>query len=708
MDSEVLLTGPLERARLVRHLEEQVSTHALTVIAAGPAWGKTTLLDQWGARQGERVLRVAFEPGSPPAEVWRRALGLAGTSDPASPADWRSVPQALAHREPPWVIVLEDLDHVRDAELVSDVVHLAAETPAHLRLIVTSRSHRGLPLAGLRARGRVATIRPHRLRFDPAEADAVVRSHGLDPDRGPAADHMPRLRGWPGLYALLATVSVDDGVTAPRLTGQHRYVLDWVGSEILPGLDPPAREFLLDTAVLDRICVSLADAVTGRADALTTLDSLDRDNELLEPQDKHGIWWSIPPVLRESLERLALLEGRDVRGAHRRAADWLLRHRLREQAISHLIACEDWPRACAEILDGYWTAISDGRIGTVLSWFARIPSHVMDGDARLFIALASALLLSDRLDDVETMLRRASAAPVDGPFSDGLPSREAGLALGEATVSLMRGDLGRARDSALTARSLMTPEQAVQYANVVVVIAGAAFYETRAQDARLLLRRAVSLAESASSPVAGAAAAALIARMYAETGDLGVAAEHCLRAERLMSRSRAAAPSARRMLLMARATLAHRRGLLHEAAAAYEKVHTLSIAAGDRLSAVDAAVCRAVVELHRSDRASATSWLERSEQEFESCPDPGVRLTDLVARTRRLAAGEPSARPSGLTVRQESVMHLVEAGMTDAQIALRLSISERTVHAHLRAIYSKLGVRSRSTAVDAYRLLTTA
>jgi DNA-binding NarL/FixJ family response regulator len=37
-------------------------------------------------------------------------------------------------------------------------------------------------------------------------------------------------------------------------------------------------------------------------------------------------------------------------------------------------------------------------------------------------------------------------------------------------------------------------------------------------------------------------------------------------------------------------------------------------------------------------------------------------------------------------------------GLTDAQIAGRLVISPRTVHAHLRAIYSKLDVTTRSAA----------
>jgi DNA-binding CsgD family transcriptional regulator len=49
-----------------------------------------------------------------------------------------------------------------------------------------------------------------------------------------------------------------------------------------------------------------------------------------------------------------------------------------------------------------------------------------------------------------------------------------------------------------------------------------------------------------------------------------------------------------------------------------------------------------------------------------------------------------------LTAREREVAALVAEGLTDRQIASRLVISERTVHAHLRNIYPKTGVRNRA------------
>ena len=54
--------------------------------------------------------------------------------------------------------------------------------------------------------------------------------------------------------------------------------------------------------------------------------------------------------------------------------------------------------------------------------------------------------------------------------------------------------------------------------------------------------------------------------------------------------------------------------------------------------------------------------------------------------------------PDGLTAREVEVLRLLAQGLTDAQIAEQLVLSLHTVHAHLRTIYSKLGVTSRSAA----------
>lgn len=54
--------------------------------------------------------------------------------------------------------------------------------------------------------------------------------------------------------------------------------------------------------------------------------------------------------------------------------------------------------------------------------------------------------------------------------------------------------------------------------------------------------------------------------------------------------------------------------------------------------------------------------------------------------------------PAGLTAREVEVLRLVAGGLTDIQVAEKLVLSPRTVHAHISSIYNKLNITSRSAA----------
>jgi DNA-binding NarL/FixJ family response regulator len=56
------------------------------------------------------------------------------------------------------------------------------------------------------------------------------------------------------------------------------------------------------------------------------------------------------------------------------------------------------------------------------------------------------------------------------------------------------------------------------------------------------------------------------------------------------------------------------------------------------------------------------------------------------------------SRQMGLTDRELDVLRLLTSGLGNSEIAERLMISRRTVHAHLRSIFTKLGVTTRAAA----------
>lgn len=77
------------------------------------------------------------------------------------------------------------------------------------------------------------------------------------------------------------------------------------------------------------------------------------------------------------------------------------------------------------------------------------------------------------------------------------------------------------------------------------------------------------------------------------------------------------------------------------------------------------------------------------------------RTTQLAYKCLADLRCELKAGSSGLSPREIEVLRLIAAGLADVDIAARLGVSPRTIHAHLRSIYRKLDVTSRTAAVRA-------
>lgn len=97
-------------------------------------------------------------------------------------------------------------------------------------------------------------------------------------------------------------------------------------------------------------------------------------------------------------------------------------------------------------------------------------------------------------------------------------------------------------------------------------------------------------------------------------------------------------------------------------------------------------------------KVGAHAWTTAHDSCRRLHPDQAHQLVqDELADLRK----ELVERAAGLSSREIEVLRLVAAGLTDREIAKQLVVSPRTVHAHLRSSYQKLGVTSRTAAVHA-------
>jgi DNA-binding CsgD family transcriptional regulator len=97
---------------------------------------------------------------------------------------------------------------------------------------------------------------------------------------------------------------------------------------------------------------------------------------------------------------------------------------------------------------------------------------------------------------------------------------------------------------------------------------------------------------------------------------------------------------------------------------------------------------------HRWHRVSGRSRL-RSRWSTLGRLDPAPRA---VAPLPPAEGSRTRGNLDGLTDREVGVLRVVAEGLSNAQVAGRLHLSEHTVAAHLRSIFRKIGVPSRSAA----------
>ena len=294
-----------------------------------------------------------------------------------------------------------------------------------------------------------APARPWRAPGDPGrgpplledEADELLRSASVELPPGDVAELAERTEGWAAALRL-AAVSLrgrpDQAELVHRFGASHRFVLDYVVEEVLAGLPTGTQEFLLRTSILDRLCGSLCDAVTGQAEGQARLEELERANLLIVPLDDERRWYRYHALFAEVLRaRLAMLHPGDVPDLHARAAAW---HEARgddDEAISHVLQSGDLAHACVLVAEASLRHLNAGELSTVRRWLDALPPESVRSDPQLSVSYAWCLALAgetdgvaDRLADAERALAAGHARRSDRRRRDPHPARPAALAVG--------------------------------------------------------------------------------------------------------------------------------------------------------------------------------------------------------------------------------------------------------------------------------------
>jgi DNA-binding NarL/FixJ family response regulator len=134
------------------------------------------------------------------------------------------------------------------------------------------------------------------------------------------------------------------------------------------------------------------------------------------------------------------------------------------------------------------------------------------------------------------------------------------------------------------------------------------------------------------------------------------------------------------------------------------KVVVLTTYADDR-SVLDALRAGALGYLTKDAGAAEIQQALHRVAGGQAALDPAVQLHLVEAIADGPPSGSaPGSLPDSLTPREAEVLTLVAAGLSNAEIAERLVVSEATVKSHVNHMLAKIGARDRAQAVGyAYR-----
>jgi LuxR family maltose regulon positive regulatory protein len=554
----------------------------------------------------------------------------------------------------------------------------------------------------------VVDVGAQELAMDEGEVRAVLERAGVRPSDAEVAELLERTEGWPvGVYLASSAVAGESrpAAAATAVSGNgHQAAAAQPPPHLLGRLSPPTVAFLTRTAVLDELSGPLCDAVLEMSGSERVLESLAGSRLLLVEVEHRDRWYRYHQLLREML--LAELDRREPELAgelHRRAAAWYEANDRPELAVDHAQAAGDGDRVARLVGALAFRAYAGGRVQTARGWFRWFEDQGLV-ECHPRIALLGAQL--------EALLGNAASAERWAAVAERGLSQAPDDATLDASMALLRTMLCRHGMAAMRADAAAAfdglAHDSPWRATALLMEGISLLLDGQGDRADPILARAVTLADRHGAAPAAAAALAERATVAMERGQWDEAGRLADRALAVMRAGRLEDyPMAAFIHAVAARTVLHRgdggRGREHltratnlrpllTSAMPHRSVQTLTEMARAYLALEDAAGARAV--------------LRQAGEIVRQRPSLGV-LPGQVGGLRTAAdmLGQETVGASSLTAAELRLLPLLSTHLSLLEIGERLHLSRNTVKTHAVSIYRKLGVSSRSEAMQRVREL---
>jgi len=513
----------------------------VTIVSAPAGFGKTTLVAEWvGGLEQQTVWLALDETDNDPARFMAYLLAALHQINPSLGVRTQAMLQSpqplpletlftplindLASLPASFMLVLEDYHAINNPLIQRQVSFLFEHQPDRMHLVIITREDPLLPIARLRSQGQVCEIRQDDLRFTESETASFLQQmmkFNLS-QKDMRALHL-RTEGWVAglqLAALSMQGQPDLSEFIDTFTGSNRYILDYLFEEIYSRQTSETQEFLVKTAILQRLTPELCDAVLGRHDSRERLQALERANLFIIPLDQVHTWYRYHGLFRDLLyHQLQIQAEYDEPRLHRRAAGWYDSHGHLVDAVQHALAAEDWEGAAALIQRQISAMLKHGEITSLIAWFRQFPDEFIRNRPRLCIDYSWPLIFSSEYEAAEGYLAQAEEwIPQGSPLLGEVLTARAHLARS-------RGDVQQTIKYSQIALQML-PETILEVRAILAVNLGMAYWHSgQMAQAETGLNLAVREAQSSDNDFAWLAAKIFLGRVSAVRGELHQAAK---------------------------------------------------------------------------------------------------------------------------------------------------------------------------------------
>ena len=723
---EAKLALPALRAETVVKLDVidrlRASPARVVSVVAPAGFGKTTLLGHLAERDERSFAPVALdERDNDPVVLLRYVAGALDRVTHVAPSVFEalSVPgrsvwsiciprvcAALSTATEPLLLVLDDLHFVSDSTSLDAVAALLAHVPEGSQIVVSSREAPPLPLARLRAQGGVLEIGADELRLNAEEAAALLRNARVDLDAPAVFDLTERTEGWPaGLYLAALSLRAGGGSEAEAagtFRGDDRFVADYLRLELLSRLTDEDVRFLTRSSVLGRMCGGLCDAVLGRHDSATVLESLERSNRFLVPLDRRRTWYRYHHLFRDLLR--SELERREPEIApelNRRSMEWCQANGMLEPALYYARVAGDTDAVTRLFEELILPTYYAGGVATIERWLEWYDDELLERYPTIAVIGAWVHILNGRPTDGARWERAAQRSPARPELPDGSESIDPWIAALRA-YTCPDGIEQMLADCELALEGL-GPEG--WFRPTAQVAAGLAHgFLGDAERAGAALELAAELSGAAGSSEEASYAFAALALRAMDAGAWEEAAANAERAVVAADEAHLDGYLSSGLARAAAARVALQEGDVVRARENVAKIHRIRPLFSTGLPWMSVQIGLELTRIHLAlgEARVAAAVLREAEAILRVRPRLGA-LAELARELRQRVAALSS--PTGewalsLTAAELRLLPLLTTHLAFPQIGERLFLSRTTIKTHAVSIYRKFGVSSRAEAIE--------